>query len=1140
MAWWHRDPSLVSRSLIHRYAQRLRDKEATRPTRCFSRTPPNSARHEDSGDGKRPAHMSDLEWMQLQHYDRWRKRLEADPYKMLFGASNSMLNGKGLLDWNWIHKTFPKWMLTEMEAQDQATKDNRHPEKVDVPRDSPDAKSKARAPVFPEPSFRKTTFERDASAGIESPSDVRRPRANSNGKVVEAVTGDAPIELNSPASRMPFGTPVFDHDTSKRPPEPISQGLSKADERLMTALRESYEKGSDAESIWALQCAALDAHKADLRPMKTTTAQVQNPAQEIPAEDSFADARSGEPSNDIARIEEDKAWRQTAMQRRAVAAESTTTPHVSMELFHSPEESPSPRVTRAASPLDESHHNLEQPLHESKQQNAVPDTPGTGHDSRQSPSRPLSSFEKLAQLPKEDIDFLSAADIRASMGAKRSRTLTDEQRQAQRQSLEESFSAITGTPNVDSMVEAQAVNKQQIRRQAREMSATQTVAEAQDAVDVEKPSTRSPAADVPIESSMDRLKRWLETTGASFANQFWQDPTEDADVTKTKLFFDKVANSIKKGQAATKHIADDLEKDIPASKPLLKRLKSDEQLLDTAIYRLRQRSPNGSQDLSPRKIGAMESFKTQFHQTNKELEKAYEALRVIAGTDAVNNATASFQRRLSAASNVLQKNAQLLRMLMWSLKTRLEDPNIERGLLSNYKLVADNLLSLRDTQMTLVRLVDRAMLVYRVPTATENLDAIRFEQSAELENCEDPFVRARLAADAHLLDEIKAHRTAKEAVAENQAASEPKFARCMVLEEPKPLAHSLFRPFAPAFEKLGSKKVQQQIKEDERKAKDAKLVEDVKQAYEDGYRKTAMEQQQVESAEVDSKFSEQGTSKSLIQMLMLKDDPEATATTSSTTDSVIHLKPPTVPSTGKSSTSTQAVATVNDCASVLHEAAPILEQDGTTMSPELATAAESKLTEEPSSAIESLRTHYTIVVYNPQTDALSITTSSSGPPRDTSPAVPLHQALSALESPSKFIPYITRGLEVVSAKKDMLVLRDAIDGTASTRPFETVGPHSEQSGVGRDSVNPIDGTTRLSPTGYVGPEGSAEQLENEFQARRHAAGKMQGETSSPERPRDEGRRTRQKGGAVGVAKTVIWVTGMCYVAGVIGEIAIGA
>jgi hypothetical protein len=87
------------------------------------------------------------------------------------------------------------------------------------------------------------------------------------------------------------------------------------------------------------------------------------------------------------------------------------------------------------------------------------------------------------------------------------------------------------------------------------------------------------------------------------------------------------------------------------------------------------------------------------------------------------------------------------------------------------------------------------------------------------------------------------------------------------------------------------------------------------------------------------------------------------------------------------------------------------------------------------------------------------------------------------------------------------------------------------------ATNPIDGTTRLSPTGYVGPEESQEQLEKEFQARREAASSMNANVfEQPREKREEAKKEKKRGGAGGVVKTAIWVAGMCYVVGVVGEI----
>jgi hypothetical protein len=125
MTWWRRDPSLWARMPIHRYVRRtLQDHEAALRARCFSKSNLEFAQHNDDGK-ERPPGMSNLEWMQLQHYQRWKRRFEEDPYKALFGASEDMLSGKGLKNWQWVHKTFPKWMIEEMGlAESRGVKDS--------------------------------------------------------------------------------------------------------------------------------------------------------------------------------------------------------------------------------------------------------------------------------------------------------------------------------------------------------------------------------------------------------------------------------------------------------------------------------------------------------------------------------------------------------------------------------------------------------------------------------------------------------------------------------------------------------------------------------------------------------------------------------------------------------------------------------------------------------------------------------------------------------------------------------------------------------------------------------------------------------------------------------------------------------
>jgi hypothetical protein len=1075
--WWRRDPSLCSRSLIRRLALRLpRDDEAALRARGYSRTPPSSAQREQHDGGhQRPANMSDGEWMQEQHYEIYRKLLHEHPYKTLFGASNDMLSGKGLGDWEWIHRKFPKWMLKEMgvdesaqaQAQGRSQEYSKYPKKIDI-RDHSDAAPRAREPLYPEPSFRKAAFEREASSGVVSPSDLRRPQEDSHVRVV----GTASSEAN--------GSPP-----------------AVAERRSCMSIGGSRSDRSNPLNI------------ADKPAMNST----------LPVEMQAS-------ANDAS--DESKTWRQTALQRRTtteVVAEpptQSTTPHESVvnkaprtEETVSHTSSPPTQDMLEEVSMETSNKNVDQL---SQHESILRSNTNTAQDDA-APLRPSS--DKLRQLPQDDLDFLSAADIRASMGAKRSRIPTDEQKQAERQNLEKAFVASGGAPEIDSMLQASVINNQHVPRTEREMRSAQIDQNTQPAKTVAQESVPV----TPAESSIGRMKKWLETTGASFANQFWQDPTEEANVTKTKLFFDKVAYYAKKGRAANKQIAEDLEKDIPASKALLYRLKKDEEQLEMAIHRLRRRwSDKQGRGLSPGKIRDMEFLKTRFHQTNSELEKAYGALTELVGTETVANATGSFKRRLTTASQVLHKNSQLLRMLIWSLQTRLEDPKIDRDILPNYKVVADNLLSLRDTQMTLMRLVDRAMLVYGVvPTATEKTNSFTTEQYAGLENCDDPFVRARLAADAHLIKEINAHKSVVHEPLHEISTALPKPTPSTSLNEPSPLAHSLFRPFGPAIEKLSNKEqldLAAEKEEDERrKLSDQGASADINNAPDAGFGTTENLKQAVlknyhdleslRSNSDKSTTSQESESEALRKFEMLKDD-------------------------GVSLGYFAPVASETPMPQVEEEEVPAIATPANTTEEPKEPAEPSTLA--PASATQNLPTHYTIVIRDPQTDTLSITTSTTGPPRDTSPSVPLHQALSALDSPAKFIPHITPGLEVVSANRDILVLRDALSTSSPTR-FETITPKSSSTEDVDMTTNPIDGTTRLSPTGYVGPEESPEQLEKEFQARRQAASSMNGNVfEQPRKQEEEGRREKRKGGAGGVVKTAIWVAGMCYVVGVVGEI----
>ena len=231
MTWWRRDSTF---SPVQRYAQRLlRSHEAALRTRSFSRTPPQNAQHGDDKGSNRPTGMSNLEWMQLQHYQRWRKKLMEDPYQTLFGASNDMLNGKGLKDWDWISNSFPKWMLKEMGGHEDATSppksgqdatsSKRYPRKVEIDHDM-SSTPRERESYFPQPTPRATRLGGDDSRGIISPSDLRRPREHSDVVVVEKSTGPS-TEPSSETHGSTFAAQTSQHS----PPVPPKSTQSFSD-----------------------------------------------------------------------------------------------------------------------------------------------------------------------------------------------------------------------------------------------------------------------------------------------------------------------------------------------------------------------------------------------------------------------------------------------------------------------------------------------------------------------------------------------------------------------------------------------------------------------------------------------------------------------------------------------------------------------------------------------------------------------------------------------------------------------------------------------------------------------------------------------------------------------------------------------
>ncbi|KAJ4370864.1 hypothetical protein N0V86_008557 [Didymella sp. IMI 355093] len=895
------------------------------------------------------------EWTQLQRYRRWKKILQEHPYKGLFGASEDMLRGKGLTDWEWVYKTFPKWMLQEMESHETVNESN---------------------------------------------------NVNRTDRAVE------------------------------KKPHP---------------------------------------------PTKDVTWSVPEPTKVLP----------GACKTDV---------------------ETSSAP---------------------------------------------------------------STSAKLGSLPKDDIDFLSAEEIRAAMGRRKSSVKSNDERTQDRQKLEIGYA--TAKPKaLDEAVEGHVLNNYHVLRtlQGYERANAVLAEPESNNVGVDRDQSLPLPEPVRVESSIDRMRRWIEEGGTSLARHFWQDPVEAGAPSEADMQFAKQMEGLGKSRRAREHISDDLEIDLPMSKGLLERLKNDESRVQHAVYLLRtsRKVVHGAEISKNLRTIRERRLRSTYERTEKQFEAACQTLRDL-DAEVLQKATNAFKRRLGIASRVLHKNHTLTRMLTWSAQARLDEPDLERSKAELYSEILTRLATLRDTQLALARLMDHAIQIFRVSlepadealakavlkSEVEAAEAKAKEEVIASEKAGAKFLTDTAAA-ARLADEVESQKAAMKGLSDDGYARAPKQTPRKLFEDKNPLAHSLFRPFNLQFESLGKKtegeEAEDKLKEAfKQKMGDRKLVQEVRSAYEETYGPITAEHRQVPQVE-DSAATEIKEAKA---SEVLNQDPVGQ------TDTVIHddilagttsaSEPVSVQVQAKSAEvalgitasyeEREAAIAEQQLPSMveMEEAAKEASQSAPAFTKEAAstsnTATQGVLTDNVSTV--NLPTHYTILVHDPQTDALSITTSTSGPPRDTSPALPIHQALSSLKAPAKFIPYISPGLEIVTAKRHMLVLRDALNGAASTRGFETFStqpllePAAEPPS---NEVNPIDGTTRLSPTGYSGVEQNREQLERDFEERRQAAAATEAARSKKSRqhPRDEKVTSKKRGGVGSVVKTAIWASAVCYVVGVTAEV----
>lgn len=205
---------------------------------------------------------------------------------------------------------------------------------------------------------------------------------------------------------------------------------------------------------------------------------------------------------------------------------------------------------------------------------------------------------------------------------------------------------------------------------------------------------------------------------------------------------------------------------------------------------------------------------------------------------------------------------------------------------------------------------------------------------------------------------------------------------------------------------------------------------------------------------------------------------------------------------------------------------------------------------------------YKILAYDPSTKEVTVSVISTTHSAENEAIIPLPQAIVRLHFPSKFLPHIGSKYDVVAVHPNLMILRrpcaaasaDPVSDESSTESFPYV-----------HSVNPIDGTTVplpqptsgnfASPTDFVSFDQpsylpapatplSSSSSPLPYQATHPspdhsdpaAQGKSPRERTQDAHPQSQSQRSRG-GGVASVFKAAIGGATICYVAGVLAELA---
>ena len=1157
MSWWGRSSDWWKRvdPRFHKWVkQRLQDVQAqdqfswessqlntrSHKHRCFSRTKEREAQHSNGGhDSDKPEGLPDYEWVRLNYIKAFKKQLEEDPYDALFGKSNQWLNGLERRP-SWISEHLkPKFIYNEVrlsktskgkenttkstEATANAQANSNIPSQEELKQSSEISSSSSPLPSSPSPHSLTPKWVYDPITGrmvmeqVEESSEATPTRITQKDDAV-----NIPVKpfMGLKRKATPTGSPsvLSAIDDSKIPPyevgNPLDDALAKYENRaqpyrVSNQGHNALDKAlSDYENRQMAEHNYQHRYRSEFTPAQQEWLVHRHP--EAPKQGGLADKTSKQPEK---HIEEQPPKLPISSQKQVVNDKSlghlkrlTGFQSDRLAMNEIDLDPPTLAFEQKGNREWEQHNEssasrkeclVQEGLTESPSTNIFTASPINGRELKHSPITPKKSEpEILRKLPQDDIDLLRPSDIRARMGIiKESRKETDGEKIERRAQLEKNFEYVQrrreGGPET-SLERLIRVTENRTADQGLERKPTQ---------DRSLRSTQVPS-DLAVHAGSDNLflknaygfDEWGYSRTPMGLETSFTDEVADVKNGKRKSLEEKMAEM----SGAATQVRTDNEHEVAARHKLHEEIKAQKDamhgLSDDGYSREPMKLEADTDNPTDVKSGKRNGLHSQLIKINREAE--------VADSDVI--------KAEKEILDIAAKRRQWLHdvALVREIRSIYED---QHGVITTQhrqeKLGGVNQLDgggmkvsggLNDYENRM------GPKLYGFTTGGDNLES---EMAAMGVN---PSINA-------LFDYSPSSAVTS---VQSTVSSEP--------TAPPPAVSSVADPLPTESAVPPS----------------------------------------TSQAPTSNKTTEtpQTSEPRLSTVHITKSTPPSDSTSSSTLISNVTntlAEPPQSPKLPPS-----AVASVEGTKSL--EPALKSATDSTT-SPQSSTTGDQELKPATTPQPSTPRV-YKVLAYDPSTDTLTAATTLTPllPSTSESP-IPLPTALSKLSNPGKFLPHLPPAFEPITSTANLLILRETSSPTTATpatmapksfasaaqprfatsqctedSPASSTSSSIASSGHSNRHINPVDGTTIplpeaptgnfASPTGFVNHDGFSAPEEEPpppppntpvLEPEERGAGRE-----------DEGERSerRRGGGVAGVAKTAIWATAVCYVAGVVGEL----